>query len=142
MLNNIDDQNLRSMYGRILNGDITKQVRCMSKSCNGRVIATIDKYNNVSEVAPLLSKRKDSALYASGLEGSRIRLDGEFGFRCYCGNESILAKEEAGIITPAQPNMEDLEEIAKRLAKRQPDYYKHVNGLKEVDAFIIEDFKG
>ena len=137
MLANISDPSLQSMYGSILAGDIIARVHCLSDTCNGTVIATIDKLNVVSETAPI---EKDG-VYISGLEGSRKRFDGQIGFRCYCGNESILCDEERSIITPARPTKDDLTLIANRLSGRKGDPYQKINGTIVVDMFAIEDVK-
>jgi hypothetical protein len=76
-------------------------------------------------------------MYESGLEGSRQRLDGHLGFRCYCGNSSILADEEKGLISVSPPTKEALYEVAERLSKRDnvvlPDL-----GSVTIDGFTKE----
>lgn len=147
MLQNIQDPKLREVYGSILSGRIVGLVHCLSKICKGRVIATIDDNGKVDETEPVLNKTlaKKGApsvmgLYSSGLEGSRVRLDGQMGFRCYCGNNSILCEEEKGIITPARPSGEDLQKIANRLRRRTITYTPK-NGKTEIDGFVIEEVK-
>lgn len=111
------------------------------KGCKGRVIAYIDEAGKVDETEPVLSPPEAMSLYESGLEGSRLRLDGQVGFRCYCGNNSILCEEEKGVITPARPSQADLEKIASRLTKRNGNMYEPKNGKTEIDGFVIEEVK-
>jgi hypothetical protein len=147
MLANVPDPQLRSMYGNIANGQIAAVVRCMSETCKGNIIAHITAAGRVEETPPVANKTlrnaatKAQAVYKSGLEGHRQRLDGEWGFRCYCGNVSVLAPEEKGVITPARPSESDLVKIADRLGKRKGDPYAWKNGKKEVDGFVIEEMK-
>lgn len=141
MLGNIKDPKLREVYGSIISGKIVAQVHCMSKTCKGRVIAFIDETGKVDETDPELSPEGAYGLYSSGLEGSRQRLDGLLGFRCYCGNNSILCEEEKGIITPARPSQEALQKIAQRLGERKPNTYVPRNGKIKIDGFIVEEVK-
>lgn len=141
MLGNIADPKLRNVYGKIIAGDIKALVHCMSKHCDGRVIAHIGIGGEVTETTPEVAPEGAYGLYSSGLEGSRQRLDGQWGFRCYCGNSSILCKEEQDIITPALPSQEDLITIAERLLKRNPNIYLPRNGRTNIDGFVIEEIK-
>lgn len=140
MLRNIPDPKMREQYGRLISGAIVQVVRCMSDTCNGRIIANISDAGIVTETQPELSEDGAFGLYSSGLEGSRLRFDGRLGFRCYCGNNSILCEEEKGIITPAPPSEDDLHTIALRLSKRTNIILPEV-GKQTVDGFIIEDVK-
>ena len=142
MLGNITDPKMREVYGSIVSGKIVAQVRCMSNRCKGHIIAYIDDNGKVDETQPVLDAKGKYGLYKSGLEGSRIRLDGQLGFRCYCGNSSILCEEEQGIITPARPSQEDLQNIAARLSlRRNPLMYAPKNGKAKIDGFVIEEVK-
>lgn len=147
MLKNIKDPKLRGVYGNIISGKISGLVRCNSDNCQGRIIAHITEDGRVEETPPVANKkpRKGAtiaqALYSSGLEGSRQRFDGQYGFRCYCGNNSILCTEEQGIITPARPSEQDLITIAERLQKRQGNPYIAKNGKTEIDGFTVEEVK-
>lgn len=158
MLKRIPDPKMREQYGRMLSGDIIKQVQCLSedvyekqevpvldkdgepelylrgpnkgepktetkdvlvrKGCKGRVIANISADGRVTETEPVKDETGKYGLYSSGLEGSRLRLDGQLGFRCYCGQNSILCEEEQGVITAVPPSESDLNTIALRLSKR------------------------
>lgn len=141
MLKNIKDPKLRGVYGSIISGKIVAQVKCMSARCNGRVIAYIDETGKVDETAPKVDTKGKYGLYSSGLEGTRQRFDGQVGFRCYCGNSSILCEEEKGIITPARPSQADLEKIAQRLSQRNTNAYLPKNGKTNIDGFVIEEVK-
>lgn len=148
MLKNIKDPKLQRLYGGIVNGNITAIVKCMSTVCKGRVIAHITSDGRVEETPPEMNKtapkgklKVSRALYASGLEGSRQRFDGQWGFRCYCGNNSILCEEEKGIITPQRPTPDDLVKIAKRLERRKGNEYNVQKGKLSVDGFVIEEVK-
>lgn len=142
MLRNIENPELREVYGSILSGKIIALVRCLSKSCKGAVIAHIDDAGKVTETPPVLDPKGKFGLYRSGLEGTRGRLDGQLGFRCYCGNSSVLCEEEKGIITPARPTQADLNKIAERLSKRKTlNPYEPKNGKTEIDGFVIEEIK-
>lgn len=141
MLGNIQDPKLRSVYGSIISGKIIAQVKCMSDRCKGRVIAFIDESGKVDEAEPRIDPKGKYGLYNSGLEGSRPRLDGFMGFRCYCGNNSVLCEEEKGVITPARPSQADLEKIAERLSHRKANIYLPKNGKTNIDGFIIEEVK-
>lgn len=141
MLGNIQDPKLRGVYGSIISGKIIAQVKCLSDRCKGRVIAFVDESGKVDEAEPRIDPKGAYGLYNSGLEGSRQRLDGQWGFRCYCGNNSVLCEEEKGIITPARPSQADLEKIAQRLSRRKTNIYLPKNGKTNIDGFVIEEVK-
>lgn len=141
MLGNIQDPKLRGVYGSIISGKIVAQVKCLSDRCKGRVIAFIDESGKVDEAEPRIDPKGKYGLYNSGLEGSRQRLDGQMGFRCYCGNNSVLCEEEKGVITPARPSQADLEKIAQRLSRRKANIYLPKNGKTNIDGFVIEEVK-
>lgn len=110
--------------------------------CAGRVIAYIDESRRVDETEPVANANEFyNGHYSSGLEGSRVRLDGQLGFRCYCGNNSVLCEEEKGVITPARPTSDDLQKIADRLSRRKGNEYMPNKGKTNIDGFIIEELK-
>ena len=180
MLRNIPDPRMREQYGRLLNGEIAREVKCLSedaytdveqpvlddknepvlyksgphkgepktetvkqltrKGCKGRVIAHITASGKVIETAPVPDRNGPNGIYSSGLEGSRIRLDGTLGFRCYCGQNSILLEEEQGVITGVPPSEADLNTIALRLSKRTNIIVPaHVKAQKE--GFAVVDVR-
>lgn len=147
MLNKIEDPNVRQQYANILNGQIVALVHCNSNYCEGRVIANIMADGTCQETTPLsptddhvkkLAKAgKRVPIYTSGLEGDRVRLDGSRGFRCYCGNNSILHAHEKGHIAANAPSKRDVEAVFGKMA-RNPSDYPEVNGKMDVDGFTIE----
>ena len=138
MLKQLPDAQARSL-AHIVNGKISHQVRCLG-GCKGNVIAYlyIDgtdsrgriKYHVEPAIAPDRSMK---------LRSSRVRLDGQIGFECWCGQDSRIAKHEAGILSPIwiPPTRDDLVKIATRLRDDKP-YYPEINGVKEVDGFQFE----
>lgn len=141
MISQIEDPKARQLYGGILSGDISSFVHCMSKTCKGRIIAHVRADGIVTETPPVIDTKGKFGLYSSGLEGSRVRLDGVLGFRCYCGNNSVLCKEEDGVITPAMPTREQVQNILVKINKRKGEQYIAKNGKIEIDGFIIEELK-
>lgn len=140
MLKHIPDPGLRDYYAKIANGQFTHQVCCHSKSCKGRVIGrkmALDN-NRYSWVDDDLVGEDGRPV--SGLASSRQRFDGKEGFRCWCGNDSILAKAEKGIIGGNPPTAEDLQKIATRLG---PDLMTQPvqNGKVKVDGFTVEEIR-
>jgi len=63
----------------------------------------------------------------------RHRLDDKFGFECICGNSSILARAEKGVITENKPSREDISEVITRLNKEVR------TTSNKVDGFTIEE---
>lgn len=117
----LDEDNVQVFYQRGPNKGKPKMEMknvLIRKGCKGRVIALISKNGKVTETEPVSDVTGPNGIYSSGLEGSRIRLDGSLGFRCYCGQNSILLEEEQGIISNRPPSESDLNEIALRLSKR------------------------
>jgi hypothetical protein len=156
MLQYITNPEIRQTYANILNGRIVAQVRCNSATCKGRVIAHISADENgelgvAHEVLPLEPTQAQirkfekeghtPPTYVSGLEGDRVRLDGSRGFRCYCGNNSILHKHEVGHVRANSPTKRDLEQVFGKMHS-QPIKYKEVNGKMDVDGFTIERISG
>jgi len=121
---------------------MVKQTILSREGCKGRVIAYIDDQGRVDETEPVLNDNENfTGQYKSGLEGSRMRIDGQMGFRCYCGNSSVLCEEEKGVISPARPSAADIEKVLTRLSKRTDNLYAPKNGKTEIDGFVIEELK-
>lgn len=147
MLSKIEDPNVRQQYGNILNGQIVGLVHCDSKACSGRVIANLMSDGSCQETEPLppsksMVKRLEAGgktvpHFVSGLEGDRVRLDGSRGFRCYCGNNSILHEHEVGHIQANAPSKRDLEKVFGKMAAN-PTEYTEVDGKLSIDGFTIE----
>lgn len=117
MLKNIPDPKKRQFYADIARGKFDRQIRCMSESCKGKVIGYLMANGYAMENPGTFNKKLGRP--NSGLRSKRERLDGVLGFSCYCGNSSIMAPEEEGIITAATPSAHDLETIATKLSKRK-----------------------
>jgi hypothetical protein len=130
----------RKEIENILRGVIVSQVRCMSKQCNGRIIANI--YRNGKVEMTLFDDGEGGEI--GFLFASRNRLDGFMGFECRCGNDSRLCKQEQGHVhhSPttggAALSKQKLEDIGRTIQDNPSDYQK-VQGCVEIDGFVIED---
>jgi hypothetical protein len=71
----------------------------------------------------------------------RYRQDGEYGFQCKCGNYSLLAKAEEGVIKQdgKPPTPEGVAEITKRLDQGLKSQPKITNQGREIDNFIYKE---
>ena len=146
MIEQVSDPKLRSQLANIATGKIVKQIRCLSSSCQGKIIGFI--YEGKHEEGQLYADGhiEEVTTYdkkgnlVSGLLGSRPRLDGQLGIQCACMNDSRLAEAEDGIITDRVPTKEDLEKVYTNLQKK-PTRYIEKSGKMEVDDFIIEKVK-
>lgn len=138
MLGAIDDRGLRQQVIDEIKGNATHEIRCMGK-CRDKVVGHL--FANAPR--PYVKAKRNSD--KSGIYSDRKRFDGEWGFRCLCGNNSIMAKEEEGNMPIANkpgmasmPDKEQLLRIAGKLEKRKPGHYKETGaGVKEVDGFKI-----
>lgn len=138
---------MRQAYGSIVNGDVVSLVHCDSEYCKGRVIGHIMADGRVVETDLKTPTKKELAgaekakisygLYTSGLEGSRQRLDGNWGFRCYCGNNSIVSQQERGIISAGAPTKDQIMTIARNV-QQKPTKVTQSGGKISVDGFTIE----
>lgn len=83
------------------------------------------------------------------LLSSRLRLDGVMGYQCKCGNNTLMASIESGIVPVATggivPSIEPHHEAAVRLAIAtngyKPDVAKDKTKTK-IESFTIERLKG
>jgi hypothetical protein len=102
----------------------------VQRGTNGRVIAHIMKDG---QVVPLKDENGDM-----WLRSSRRRTDGEYGFECWCGLDSRIAPNEAGILKAdgTQPTKEDLYHMAENL-QNSPPKYATINHERDVDGFIL-----
>lgn len=146
VISNISDPKLRELYGQIINDSITHQVKCTSRVCRERVVGYIFANGVVKDNllldavgSPKLDKK--TGLPVSGIRSSRQRFDGQRGFQCWCGNNSILAQEEKGVITSSVPTKSDFEKIANRLMSRGKLKIPKINGKTDIDGFIVEEVK-
>lgn len=108
----------------------TKTVKTLSREgCKGRLIA---KVYNTGKIVMTSSDGK------AWLRSSRDRFDGNKGFQCWCGQDSLLAKQEVGHIEEAAPSNEDLGAIWQKITK-DPSSYPIIDGEKIVDGFMIKE---
>jgi len=133
MIEQVSDPTLRNQLASIATGKTVKQIRCLSKTCQGKIIAYMYDDGRIEEVCTYNKKGE----LVSGLLGSRPRLDGQLGIQCACMNDSRLAESEEGIIGQFPPSKEDLEIVYNNL-KKKPAHYTEKSGKLEVDKFIIE----
>lgn len=146
MLKNVSDPKLRETYGAIIQGKFPYRVFCMEPKNkvhpSGQLIGYIDgKGVCIDEL--LLSK---SGVPIAGIETSRDRFDGRKGFRCYCGNWSIQAKEERPTFKkykyPVPPTQADMGEIFQRIQESgRQQGMTFTNGSCEYDGFRVEEVR-
>lgn len=147
MLEAIPDQGTRDHYQRILDGVVTHELHCDSDLCKGRVIGHLYVDGQwVGDTAEKIVKKGNPAKgtfpKVSRLETYRIRFDGQTGFKCGCGNSSVLAAQEAGVIGGAPPNRNDLRKIYGNLQAQPAEYNENLDGSLQVDGFTIKPVKG
>jgi hypothetical protein len=129
----------RKTLANVVSGKITHQVRCESDICKGEVIGYFypdgvdDNGRPKYRVEPVTVDGKMK------LRSVRKRLDGHYGFQCWCGQDSRLAAPEQDSIgyDGQPPTRQGLEDIYARLQKK-PAHYPEVNGARDVDGFSIE----
>lgn len=148
MLQNISDPRLREMYGGILSGKHALKVYCLAPRKNPRngkpyhaspcLIGFITKRGQVIDNQTI---EKQTGEPIAGIESSRDRFDGRKGFRCYCGNWSIQAPEEQGIldqsVAPQAPTQEQMLAIFAK-TKDKPKL-QFIGGVAEYDGFRLEE---
>lgn len=98
---------------------------------NGRLIARIWDDGRVEEVAD-----ENGFIW---LRSSRKRFDGNYGFECWCGQDSRIAEAEVGVLTfdGRAPTREGIQTIADNL-KKNPANYPIIEGEQHVDGFRIK----
>jgi hypothetical protein len=107
------------------------------EGCKGEVIAYVyidgvDAQGRIKRhVEPAVMNRKMK------LRSYRKRFDGQLGFKCICGNNSIVSRQELGHISPEPPTRDDLKAIYAKLQKDPADY-PEIDGKTEVDGFTLE----
>lgn len=75
---------------------------------------------------------------ANGLLSVRMRMDGQLGFQCDCGNYSIVSEAENGIKLTKRIKQKDIDTITARL-KANPTKVKIDGKHKKVDGFTIKE---
>lgn len=131
ILDNIKNPSQKRQLQEILTGKIVQRIRCMSSTCNGRIVGIV--YSN-GDIKPTIEE--DGRMF---LRATRTRLDGYLGFQCWCGNDSRLCDAEKGVsgIENNAVTKADLETVYERLQKR-PVAYPINNGSQRIDNFLIE----
>jgi len=155
MIKNVSDPKLRKMYGNIINDKFPHEVFCADPKINPKTkkpfhatpckIGFLDQDGRAIDASA--TNKAGEAL--AGIETSRDRLDARKGFKCYCGNSSILSKEEKGHFesapTPAlakAPSKEDLMAIYDAMQKNNTTTgYQFIGGECAYDGFIIREVK-
>lgn len=156
MIKNVADPGLRALYGGIISGKYPYKVYCLNPGKDvktGRpmhpgkvVIGFIDRRGGVID-KQIISKSSGEPV--AGIASSRDRLDGRKGFKCYCGNSSIRAEEEARVIgTEKQvprftrpPTREEIGGIYQELQKSGKGPLHFEAGYTEYDGFGLEEVK-
>lgn len=133
MVGAIENPAVRAQYEMIIGGQITDALHCLSKVCKGRVIG--HRYHDGQWVAANETTK-------SGLLSHRERFDGFLGFRCRCGNDSILSDQEKGSIGSTAPTKKDLMTIFTKVQAKPTTPKQEASGAITVDGFTIEPLKG
>lgn len=154
MIRNISDPKLREQYGNIISGKYPYRVFCMNPQKNPETkrqyhpkkmeIGYIDIQGNAIDTQTVEKKTREPI---AGIATSRDRFDGRKGFRCYCGNSSIRADEEAAVIgSEAEvprfsrpPSRKELGDIFSQLQKSGKGPLQFSNGWAEYDGFALQE---
>lgn len=121
----------RQQIAGIMSGRITHAVYCLSKTCHERLmghIYTDGKFRAVTE-------EETGKMWC---RASRNRLDGHWGFQCWCGNDSRLAAQEKGNkgIESNGVTKADLERVWEAV-QAHPSNYPELKGRQIVDGFML-----
>lgn len=120
----------RRVLADVIKGKIVKEIRCKSKNCKGAVIGHVYANGRLVEAE---NKKKDS-----GALSFRQRYDGFIGVRCRCGNSSIIAEQEDGIVGSHVPSKHDLENIFSNIQQKPPKHPVRA-GKQIVDGFEFKE---
>lgn len=152
MLKNISDPKLRETYGDIVSGKYAYEIYCLKPQINpltkkpfhGNRVA-IGYLTKRGKVIDACVTDKKTGQPIAGVETSRDRFDGRKGFRCYCGNWSIQAKEEQGVLkaakVPRPPTRDELQEIFQKVEKSGKGPLQFSNGWAEYDGFGLKEIE-
>lgn len=138
MIKNVADPGLRDRYAMAISGKYPKSIYCMKpqkrKHKPGKLIGYIDNRDHCIEE----NTQNKAGEFVAGLFTSRDRFDGLKGFRCHCGNSSIVCDEEADTVVPGwTPNQKDMAKIWNRL--QGSNCKQSVEGpVMEYDGFKVE----
>lgn len=133
MISNISDPAVRAQYEAQLTG-ATHVVKCLSKTCKGRVIG---ERNALGAWLDATGVPKKGRAKRYGLRSTRQRLDGHTGFSCRCGNYSITSEAEQGVISGSAPTRKDLAKVFERQKAKGAKVKQHDDGSTEVDGFLV-----
>lgn len=101
------------------------EVTC--NQCNTKIAIV-----NVSPAGKIIGYEEER-----GIMAARMRLDGELGFQCMCGNDSRLAEAERGIVKGTRPSKSDVAEIYRRM-KAKPTKVSKSGSQKRCDGFTTK----
>lgn len=77
-----------------------------------------------------------------GILSSRLRIDGNWGFQCLCGNNSLLCPAEQGIVKGARPSSSDMKQIHERMKTKSQALVSRIGSTVTIDLFKIEGVNG
>jgi hypothetical protein len=102
------------------------------RKCHGTRLVDIIKIPDATYVDWLEDKQEAGFTIIS----ARPRFDGQWGWQCLCGNNSIMTEQEKRVIVnPQAPKSQEISEIVKNL--EEPTIRSLVNGLV-IDGFKME----
>lgn len=130
-------QSQRQTILNTIHGVNTHRVYCDSKvkgRCRNRFVGYMQSLNGERRFEPI--REDDGKMY---IRSWRPRLDGQFGFLCWCGNDTRISKHEEGEFDHKgrQPDKAGYEKIFNRLQVSPPGYTER-NGKTLVDGFRLE----
>lgn len=150
MIKNVADPRLREAYATAISGKYPFNVYCMNPQIlkgekkpahkAGLLVGYMTARGKIVIDEPTFRKVGKHKRPIAGIKTSRDRLDGVKGFSCWCGNSSIVAREEADIMVPGHvPDSNDMSKIYQRLQKRGPNPIGQLGGTLEYDGFKVEE---
>lgn len=77
-----------------------------------------------------------------GILSARLRFDGNWGFQCLCGNNSLLCPAEKGIVKGSRPSTSDMKKIYEKLRTDRPALVSREGDTVTIDLFKIEGVNG
>lgn len=97
----------------------SKQQKVICKSCNSfRIVSVIRSATHIT----IDWLEKEYGIDHKIVSG-RLRLDGQLGWQCICGNNDLLTTQEArAFVNPSAPSPQELSEVVKNLIPDQPKF--------------------
>lgn len=170
LLSGIQDPGLRAQLEESISGVVVAEVRCLSEDIEdmvevpvtdkkGEPVLKLDGTPKTKQekqiVRPgckgrVIGHRMNSGNWVDvpnsspkwGLNSTRARLDGQMGFSCRCGQYSIVAEAEDGVIGGSVPRRDDLIKVHQNLQKKPTKVTRTVDGATEVDGFKVTETGG